>query len=259
LKTLHRQHRRVVHRSLAPPLHGPVHTATTEVLVKKLVMVMTLFTVAAPAFAQEAGGVNAKGYVSAFGGAAWASGNSTGSLLFEGGGRIAPHLMLFANVGRFANLQADLQPTLDAATSSLSNQGIGVTAAGTSPAWYGVGGARAELPASAHALPYVLGGIGAARLNPTPQVMFASGTLPDGTTPVVGTDITTTLTTDGTLVEPAASNAFMLMLGGGVQVPMVPHWAADIGYRYSRIAADTALNAAALNTNVITFGVGYRF
>jgi opacity protein-like surface antigen len=223
-------------------------------------MVMALVAAAAaPAFAQETGGANAKGYVSAFGGAAWAGGNSTGSVLLEGGARIAPHLMLFANVGRFADLQSDLQPTLDATTTALSNQGIGVTAAGTLPAWYGVGGARAEIAVSAHALPYVLGGIGAARLNPTPQFMFASGTLPDGTTPAVGTDVTNTLTSDGSVVSPAASNAFMLMLGGGVQLPLVPHWAADVGYRYSRIAADTALNATALNTNVITFGVGYRF
>ena len=51
----------------------------------------------------------------------------------------------------------------------------------------------------------------------------------------------------------------MLMLGGGVQVPLVTRWVADVGHRYSRIAADTALSATALNTNVITFGVGYRF
>jgi opacity protein-like surface antigen len=46
-----------------------------------------------------------------------------------------------------------------------------------------------------------------------------------------------------------------------VQVPLVTRWVADVGYRYSRIAPDTTLSATAtaLNTNVITFGVGYRF
>ena len=34
----------------------------------------------------------------------------------------------------------------------------------------------------------------------------------------------------------------MYTLGGGVQVPVAQHWAADLGYRYSRIAADTALH-----------------
>jgi opacity protein-like surface antigen len=37
------------------------------------------------------------------------------------------------------------------------------------------------------------------------------------------------------------------------------HWTADIGYRYSRIAADTTLSATPFNTNVMTFGFGYRF
>ena len=45
----------------------------------------------------------------------------------------------------------------------------------------------------------------------------------------------------------------------GVAVPLVPHWAVDVGYRYSRIAADTTLSATGLNTNVMTFGFGYRF
>ncbi len=110
-----------------------------------------------------------------------------------------------------------------------------------------------------HAFPYVLGGIGAARLSPTTQLSFASGNMPDGTVPDVGADVTTALVSAGDYTAPAPSNAFMFMLGGGVQVPLVPHWAVDVGYRYSRIAADTTLSAVALNTNAVTFGFGYRF
>lgn len=226
---------------------------------KLLGIAALVMAMAAPAWAQEAGGDSARGYVSGFGGAAWGGGNSTGSVLFEGGVRVAPHLMAFTNVGRFANLQGDLQPVLAADTTALSNQGVGVTATGTLPAWYGVGGLRAEFAANNHAVPYVLGAIGAARLHPTPQFTFTSGMLPDGTVPDVGTDITSTLASSGTLAAPASSTAFMTMLGGGVQISMMTHWAADIGYRYSRIAADTTLNATPLNTNVATFGVGYRF
>jgi len=214
---------------------------------------------AAPSFAQEKGVVDPSGYASGFGGAVWAAGNSSSSVLFEGGVRIAPHLMAFGNVGRFTNLQGDLQPTLDATTASLSNEGVGVTSGGSLPAWYGVGGLRAEIPAGTHLFPYVLGGLGAARLNPSPQFMFASGTLPDGSTPTVGTDVTQSLITAGSFTDPPPSSAFMMMLGGGVQIPVVQHWAADIGYRYSRIAADTTLSATPLNTNVMTFGFGYRF
>jgi opacity protein-like surface antigen len=214
---------------------------------------------AAPAFAQEAGGVDARGYVSAFGGAAWGGGNSTGSVLFEGGARVAPHVMIFTNLGRFADLKGDLQPTLDAATTTLNDQGVDVSAAGKLPAWYGVGGVRAEVGSSAHALPYVLGGVGFARLTPSAALTFSGGTMPDGSTPDVGADVTTSLTSSGSFTLPAASTSFMTMLGGGVQVPFAPHWAGDVGYRYSHIAADSPLSAGALNTNVVTFGVGYRF
>jgi opacity protein-like surface antigen len=216
-------------------------------------------TVAAPSFAQEKRVQDPNGYVSGFGGAAWADGNSTGSVLFEGGVRVARHVTAFGNVGRFANLQGDLQPTIDAATNALSEQGLNVTSGGTLPAWYGVGGLRAEFPASAHALPYLLGGLGAARFNPAAQFTYASGTMPDGSIPAGGTDVTSTLVALGSYAAPPASNALMFMLGGGVAIPTMSHWAVDLGYRYSRIAADSTLTAAALNTNAMTFGVGYRF
>ena len=67
------------------------------------------------------------------------------------------------------------------------------------------------------------------------------------------------ITTAGDFSAPPASNAFMFMLGGGVQVPLVPHWVADAGYRFARIAADSTLSASPLNANSVTFGVGYRF
>ncbi len=51
----------------------------------------------------------------------------------------------------------------------------------------------------------------------------------------------------------------MFTIGGGVQVPVMPHWVVDAGYRYSRIAADDALSASPLNANGVTFGFGYRF
>jgi len=223
------------------------------------IVVAILALSAAPSMAQEKSQGDANGYVGGFGGAAWVAGNSTGSVLFEGGVRVAPHVMAFGDIGRFNNLQSDLQPTLDATTAALSNEGIGVSVTGALPAWYGVGGLRAEVPANAHALPYVLGGLGAARLNPTAQLAYATGTLPDGSTPSVGTDITATLMTSGTYTAPTASTALMLMLGGGVQVPLVPHWAIDVGYRFSRIAADSTLSTSPLNTNVMSFGVGYRF
>jgi len=102
--------------------------------------------------------------------------------------------------------------------------------------------------------PYVLGGIGFARLMPKAQFTYSSGTLPDGSTPSVGDDVTSQLESSGAFTVPSAANAFMFMLGGGVEVPVARHWAVDAGYRFSRINADTPLNAQGA-----TFGFGYRF
>ena len=213
---------------------------------------------AAPALAQEGIVSGTRGYVSLFGGTVWA-GDSTSSVVIEGGARVAPHVLAFGNIGHFKDLQNDLTPSLSAETAALSGQGIDVNGIGTLPAWYTLGGLRAEIPANKHALPYVLGGLGTARLKPNEQFMFSNGALPDGTVPAVGADVTSSLETSGALLAPARTNAFMYMLGGGVQVPVAQHWAADLGYRYSRIGADTALSTGALGTNAMTFGFGYRF
>ena len=108
-------------------------------------------------------------------------------------------------------------------------------------------------------MPYVLGGVGVAHLNPTAELTFSSGTMPDGSTPAVGDDVTPVLSSAGSFTAPSASSAFMFTLGGGVQVPVVTHWVVEAGYRFSRIAADTSLSASPLTTNGMTFGFGYRF
>ena len=46
----------------------------------------------------------------------------------------------------------------------------------------------------------------------------------------------------------------MFTFGGGVGVPVSRHWIVDAGYRFSRIDADTPVNAQGA-----TFGLGYRF
>ena len=224
---------------------------------------VTLLT-AAPLLAQTqekgVGGDDAPGYVTGMGGFASSVANTTGTWLLEGGVRIAPHVMVIGNIGRFGSLQPDLQPTLNAATSALAaNQGLSVIGGGSMPATYLTGGMRVEIPTNNRVMPYVLGTVGVARLSPTAQFTFSSGTLPDGTTPAVGTDVTTALTSAGSFTDPPASSAFMFTLGGGAQVLVAPHWVVDAGYRYSRIAADATLSASPLTTNGLTFGIGFRF
>jgi opacity protein-like surface antigen len=216
----------------------------------------------APLLAQGTGAnlKDAGGYVTGLAGFATSTDNTTGDVQLEGGVRIAPHVKLFGDIGRFGNLQGDLQPTLDATTSSLAaNQGLAVIGSGSLPATYFTGGLRVEVPTGTRVMPYILGGVGVARLSPTPRFTFSSGTLPDGTTPDVGTDVTSALTQAGTLTVPPASSAFMITLGGGVQVPVTTRWHADVGYRYSRIAADDTLSASPLSVNGMAFGFGFRF
>jgi opacity protein-like surface antigen len=164
-------------------------------------------------------------------------GETTGNVMVEAvSDRTACHDL--RNSGRFGNLQADLQPTLDAATAALSaNQGLSVIGGGNLPAWYTTGGVRVEVPAGRRILPYVLGSVGVARLNPSAQFTFSSGALPDGSTPNVGADVTSALISTGTYTDPPASTAPMFSFGGGAQIPVAPHWVVDAAYRYSRIAA----------------------
>jgi opacity protein-like surface antigen len=108
-------------------------------------------------------------------------------------------------------------------------------------------------------MPYVMGAMGMARLNPLAQFAFSSGSMPDGSVPAVGQDVTNALSESGLYVAPNPSNASMYTLGGGAQFLTTPHWVIDAGYRYSRIGADTSLSASPISTNGMTFGVSYRF
>jgi len=204
----------------------------------------------APSMAQSE-----RGYVSGAGGFASSPEATSGDVLGEVGVRVAPHLMVFGDLGQFRNLQpSDVQPTVDSTTATLSGSGLNVIGTGRVPAVYSIGGLRFDAPTKSRVSPYVLGGIGFARLSPTAQFMYSSGTLPDGTTPTVGDDVTSQLESSGVFTAPTPTNAFMFTLGGGVEVPVAPHWAVDAGYRFSRINAATPLNAQGL-----TFGIGYRF
>ena len=174
----------------------------------------------------------------------------------DAGVRIAPHLLVFGSFGQFHNLQPSAaQPAVDSTTASLAAaQGLSVVGTARVPAWDGLGGLRYQVPMQGRVSPYVLGGLGAARLTPTGSFTYTSGTLPDGTTANAGDDVTDQLVTAGDFIAPPASTAFMFTLGGGVEVPVARHWAVDLGYRFSRVEA-----AAPLNAQGATFGFGYRF
>ena len=206
---------------------------------------------AAPLYAQTE-----RAYVTGVGGFAATPDTTSGDVLGEVGVRVAPHLLVFGDLGQFHNLQpSDLQPAVDNATALLADtQGVTVLSTARVPAWYSLGGVRYELPTQHRLSPYLLGGIGFARLTPTAQFTYSSGTPADGSTPVFGEDLTNQLVSSGLYTAPSATTAFMFTLGGGLAIPVTDHWAVDAGYRFSRVSAATPLNAQGP-----TFGLGYRF
>jgi len=218
---------------------------------------MRVFLIAAACVVCGAGSSFAqseRAYVDVDGGVAMSSDVTSGDLLGEVGVRVARNLYVFADVGRFHNVQpSEVQPSVDAADAVLSAQGVGVTGVARVPAWQTLGGVRYTIPTRWIASPYVIGGAGVARLTPSATFTYASGTLP-GTAPAVGDDVTSQVISLGDFTQPAAANAFMFTIGGGVRVPIAPRLDVDLGYRVSRINADTPVNA-----NSFIAGIGYRF
>jgi opacity protein-like surface antigen len=214
------------------------------------IVVIAIAMTPALAFAQTE-----RAYVSGIGGFAITPDTTSRDVSAEAGVRVAPHLSLFADVGHFHNLQpSDVQDNVDLTTQASADTGLSVIGTGRVPALYSVGGVRYQPAMIRRVAPYVLGGVGVAHLKPTARFTYSSGTLPDGSTPAVGDDVTTQLESAFDFSLPLPTNAFMATVGGGVEVQLARHWAVDTDYRFERIQADTPLNAQGA-----TFGIGYRF
>ena len=173
-----------------------------------------LLLVAAPARAQG-------GFIHGLGGVTF--GTEVGPV-FGGGGGIAvgERLQIFGEFGRMGNVfPADLQDDLDDLSDFLSEQtGQSVTFDVRVPAFYGMGGARYAL-STGRVRPYLEGALGFARLSF--DVVSAE---------VGGIDFSD-------LVEEAADaddeTKALLVLGGGINVPVNATFSVDIGYRWNGI------------------------
>jgi opacity protein-like surface antigen len=98
--------------------------------------------------------------------------------------------------------------------------------------------------------PYVLAGVGLAHVKT--EVAFA---------------------VNGTVVDPAqfgvqlggdlsgSSNKALIVVGGGINIPFMQRFYADVGYRYGQILAKTSNveTDAAIKTQRVVFGAGIRF
>jgi opacity protein-like surface antigen len=215
---------------------------------RALTALLVLLAIPAASFAQT------RGYANLAGGFAVTSDTTSGDVVGEAGVRVAPNLFVFGNLGRFENVEPSaFQQTVEATTASVATGGLAVTGTARVPAWYTMGGVRWIVPTSTRIAPYVFGGAGLAHVTDTATFTYRSGTLP-GSTPLGGEDVTQQLVSLGDYVQPAASNAFMLSFGGGVQAPVAPHLVVDVGYRVARVSTDTPFNAQS-----VTFGFGYKF
>ena len=227
---------------------------------------------AALLFAQQKNnsGPTTNGYITTGGGLAYfsnianfstAGDQGTGIVAVDLGVRIAPHLIAFGDGGWLPNFQKGLQPLLLNMTTSLyADHAISTTGTGTLRALYGLGGLSIAGPTLGQFTPYVLGGVGVARLSPTVHFTYHSGTIPgQAAAPAADADVTATLTSANLFTAPPTSSPLMFMAGGGLRLALALHSLLDAEYRYSRIAADAALTAPAESTNAITFGFGYRF
>ena len=209
---------------------------------------------AASAFAQGIGQPQ-RAYVSAGGGIVATGDGTSGHAIGEAGFRISPNLFLFGDVGRFQNLASStFQSAADSVAADFAAAGLNVTATSTVPTWYSLGGVRYVFSSrTARVSPYVFGGAGFAHLMPQNKFVYSSGTLL-GASPNPGDDVTSQLVSLGEFSQPATSNAFMFSTGGGVEIPIARSLGVDVGYRLSRIAADTPVTA-----HTVTAGLGYRF
>jgi opacity protein-like surface antigen len=145
-------------------------------------------------------------------------------------------------------------------TSVYANHAVSLTGGGSLAVWYGVGGLGVMGPTLGRWTPYASGAIGVARLNPSVQFTYNSGTIPGRTTaPSAGSDVTAALESAGYFKAPASSNARMVRVNGGIQLAIGSRMIADGQYRYSQLAADTVLASKAVSTNAIAFGLGVRF
>src|SRR5258705_11480457 len=122
---------------------------------------------AAPLLAQTE-----RGYITGVGGFAASTDTTSGNVVGEAGVRIAPHLLVFGNLGQFHNLQpSDAQPAVDSTTATLAlSDNLTVTGTAREPAWYSISGVPYEIPTRSLGTPCVLGCLGLAPRAPQAKV-----------------------------------------------------------------------------------------
>ena len=192
--------------------------------------VFGVFLLSAPAYAQTGG------QLQGFGGTTFGTTASSptfgASLAFP----VGDHVQIIAEGGRLTDIKA---PLLDTALD-FSSVSVGMSA------WYGEGGIRFIASRHSTVRPYVEATAGAARLKPSVGL--------DGW---LGAVTNTGLSFLGSTEPMVGAGAGVLFQGGPVTV--------DLGYRYKKIMAGSALSTAfslgndGFDVNQVRLGLGFRF
>jgi opacity protein-like surface antigen len=171
----------------------------------------------------------------------------------EAGLRLVSGIYLFVEGSHIGN----------AATSDLDNRAaiianyLGGTASTAFKINHVAAGVRYNVAVASFLHPYVMAGVGVA--NVTTDVTFSvngSVVAPSDQRVQVGDQV---VQLGGDLT--GSARKAILVAGFGANIPFATRFFADIGYRYGRIAANTAdvETDKAIVTQRVTFGVGVRF
>jgi opacity protein-like surface antigen len=166
----------------------------------------------------------------------------------EIGVNIRPDLQVFAEGGHMGDVAT---PAISAAAMQIAgylsqSQSSPVGYSVKQPVNFGAAGLKYLPPIHGPFQPYVLGGLGAAKVTQNFNVTIG------------GTDVTSSLDQYGVTLGTDLSGSFtklLLVLGGGVNYTVFQHLLIDAQYRYGRIFAEDQ----AINTHRAGIGVGVRF
>jgi len=210
-------------------------------------LIVGIVAFSVPARAQSAAQEPQRGYAEGFIQSSF--GNVT-SQAFGGevGVSIMPALQIFAEGGRTRDVAtSDIGVAAQEIANFLSRTQSGVSYSVKEPVTFGDVGVRYLIPVQNPKLqPYVLGALGIAQVTQNAKFL------------VSGTDVTGNLQQFGVVLGSDLSGSFhraLLVLGGGVSIPVWQQLVADLQFRYGRIFAE----GQGINMSRAGVGLGVRF
>jgi opacity protein-like surface antigen len=208
-------------------------------------VVIGLLAVAVRSQAQPAAGADESRFYAGLTVGATFGHKSSGSVGGEAGGQVGP-VGIFLEGGRMMNVGTQ---DLDDRALKIANA-VGATASTSYKVNYFAVGVRVAPDFALKARPYVMLGVGLAKVTAETALAVNGTTVPPETLGVqFGSDLN------------GSENKGYFTLGGGVTYPLMNRVYVDGSYRYGRIGAKTGAieNDKGINTQRAQLGIGVRF